>query len=237
MHQCNWIDFCRASNVTSQLHRCPLERGRIFMFGGVKQMVALLRIRIKQLEVKTLCKYFMLSSSSSSFPLHRGWIFPVEIQTMQLWGYIWGKMKPTYRIIHKEGVVYFFFSTWLPCLFLHRLAFRGPATGIFIAGFLPGGKWKPVWRLLRIHPNKGSCPCPGSSKSLLQPFPERRAAWTSCTAASERLVGPVHHIIHVRTWRAVPRHKRRHLSARFKSERWCLLLRSWFILRANFCIK
>lgn len=147
-------------------------------------------------------------------------------------------MNSTYGIIHRGDCLFGFFSMWLPCLFLHHLAFRGPATGIFIAGFLPGGKWKPVWRLLRIHPNKGSVsPCPGSSKSLLQHFPESRAAWTSCAAAGERLVGRAHHIIHARTWRAVPRHEPRRLSARFKSEHCSHSLRSWFILRANFYIK
>lgn len=38
--------------IMSQLHHCSLERERTFIFGGLKQIVALLRIRIKQLEVE-----------------------------------------------------------------------------------------------------------------------------------------------------------------------------------------
>lgn len=53
----------------SELHHCLLERERIFIFEGLKQMVALVGIRIKQLEVKTIYMYVCilgLNSSSSS---------------------------------------------------------------------------------------------------------------------------------------------------------------------------
>ena len=41
----------------SQLHHCLFKRERRFIFGGLKQMVALFKMRIEQLEVKAVCMY------------------------------------------------------------------------------------------------------------------------------------------------------------------------------------
>lgn len=120
----------------SPLHHGLVERARVFILGGLKQMAALFRVGIKQLEVQAmcmLCVFFRARIQLCLHFFHMAWIFAIGIQALQLRGYVKKKTQTNkapeqrnlpYRIVHRVIVLIFvFFLMRLPCLFLPHLAF------------------------------------------------------------------------------------------------------------------
>lgn len=154
----------------SQLHHCLLERERTFIFGALKQMVALLRIRIEQLEVKTICMYFraqlqlFLHSPPYGLDLY-SWNPDLTTYGLHLTKKN-QKNQPNPRIIHR-----FFWCDYPVCFCTtghsegQQLEFSLLASCHVKNESLSGGYWG-------FTPNKGSVSSfAGSREQLLKPFP------------------------------------------------------------------
>lgn len=87
MHQWKWMNSCRAA-VLCHNYLTAFWRGRVFIFGGLKQMAALFSVSIKQLEVKAECEFFRAAIQLCLHSSHMVWISAVAIQTLQLRGCI-----------------------------------------------------------------------------------------------------------------------------------------------------
>lgn len=82
----------------SPLHHGLVERARVFILGGLKQMAALFRVGIKQLEVQAmcmLCVFFRARIQLCLHFFHMAWIFAIGIQALQLRGYVKKNPKQT----------------------------------------------------------------------------------------------------------------------------------------------